>query len=139
MKLTKGKISKLYNKNNQSLKKNIKKNILSESKTFRRKQNVNLDRKSLKRVSKKYVGGLYQAETTHQQVIPSNLQQEVHSTQQDVISQKAGTQNETNHLLNYNISDIAKNKFNKIILNMSNKINSGPQILSNLINKPKIY
>ena len=39
MKLTKGKISKLYNKNRQSLKKNInKKKKSGKSKTFRKKR-----------------------------------------------------------------------------------------------------
>ena len=50
MKLTKGKISKLYNKNKQTLKKKANKRKTSnKSKTFRRKQKVNLARKSLKR------------------------------------------------------------------------------------------
>ena len=58
MKLTKGKITKLYkNKNNkQTLRKKVnKKNTKSKSKTFRRKRKVNLARKSLKRF--KYNGG----------------------------------------------------------------------------------
>ena len=58
MKLTKGKISKLYSKKRQSLKKNKYKNYISkENKTFRKKHNINLSRKSLKRINKKYIGG----------------------------------------------------------------------------------
>ena len=59
MKLTKGKISKLYNKNKQTLKKKANKRKTSnKSKTFRRKQKVNLARKSLKRFHyKKQKGG----------------------------------------------------------------------------------
>jgi hypothetical protein len=52
MKLTKGKISKLYAKNRQSVKrkKNGKKNT-NKSKTFRKKRNINLANKSLKQVN----------------------------------------------------------------------------------------
>ena len=50
MKLTKGKISKLYNKKRQSLKKNNNKRKSStKNKTFRKKRNIHLARKSLKR------------------------------------------------------------------------------------------
>jgi hypothetical protein len=58
MKLTKGKISKLYNKKKQSLKKvkkNGKKN--SKKKTFRRKRGFNLANKSLKKSNYKKVRG----------------------------------------------------------------------------------
>jgi hypothetical protein len=58
MNLTKGKITKLYNKKNQSLKKKInKKRTSNKSKTFRRKRNLNLARKSLKRFHHKKYGG----------------------------------------------------------------------------------
>ena len=52
MKLTKGKISKLYAKNRQSVKrkKNGKKNT-NKSKTFRKKRNINLANKTLKQVN----------------------------------------------------------------------------------------
>ena len=52
MKLTKGKISKLYNKKKQSLKKVNKRNgsNKSKNKTFRRKRHINLARRSLKRI-----------------------------------------------------------------------------------------
>ena len=51
MKLTKGKISKLYNKKKQSLKKVNKRkgSNKSKNKTFRRKRHINLARRSLKR------------------------------------------------------------------------------------------
>ena len=49
MKLTKGKISKLYNKKKQSLKKN-KKGKSSKKKTFRRKRRMNLANSSLKNI-----------------------------------------------------------------------------------------
>ena len=50
MKLTKGKISKLYNKKKQSVKKiNKKKKGSLKSKTFRRKRSINLANKSLKK------------------------------------------------------------------------------------------
>ena len=52
MKLTKGKISKLYNKKKQSLKKVNKRkgSNKSKNKTFRRKRHINLARRSLKRI-----------------------------------------------------------------------------------------
>ena len=56
MKLTKGKIAKLYNKRKQTLKKKVKsKRGASKSKTFRQNKKVNLSRRSLKRFS--YLGG----------------------------------------------------------------------------------
>jgi len=56
MKLTKGKIAKLYNKRKQTLKKKSKpKRGASKSKTFRQNRKVNLSRRSLKRFS--YLGG----------------------------------------------------------------------------------
>ena len=56
MKLTKGKIAKLYNKRKQTLKKRGKpKRGASKSKTFRQNKKVNLSRRSLKRFS--YLGG----------------------------------------------------------------------------------
>ena len=62
MKLTKGKISKLYNKKNQSLKrKNYKKGTSFKTKTFRNKRNINLANKSLKRI---YKGGTTPPENT---------------------------------------------------------------------------
>ena len=59
MKLTKGKISKLYNKKKQSLKKKVNKRKTSnKNKTFRKKRNIHLARKSLKRFHyKKQRGG----------------------------------------------------------------------------------
>jgi hypothetical protein len=58
MKLTKGKISKLYNKKKQSLKKIKKRKGSTKSKTFRRKRQVNLATKSLKSFNyKKLIGG----------------------------------------------------------------------------------
>jgi hypothetical protein len=51
MKLTKGKIRKLYNKRNQSLKKYKNKKASYERKTFRNKRSVNLARKTLKKIS----------------------------------------------------------------------------------------
>ncbi len=59
MKLTKGKISKLYNKKKQTLKRKVNKGKKSSrGKTFRRKQKMNLARKSLKRLRyKKQSGG----------------------------------------------------------------------------------
>ncbi len=51
MKLTKGKIRKLYNKKNQTFKKYKNKKASYERKTFRNKKSVNLARKTLKKVS----------------------------------------------------------------------------------------
>jgi len=51
MKLTKGKIRKLYNKRNQTLKKYKNKKASYERKTFRNKRSVNLARKTLKKIS----------------------------------------------------------------------------------------
>ncbi len=56
MKLTKGKISKLYNKKKQTLKK-PKKKTSRKIKTFRNKKHLNLERKTLKRHYKKRRGG----------------------------------------------------------------------------------
>ena len=51
MKLTKGKISKLYNKKKQTMKRKVnKKKGSNKNRTFRRKQKMNLARKSLKRL-----------------------------------------------------------------------------------------
>ena len=58
MKLTKGKISKLYNKKKQSLKKYKKSKTSSNSKTFRKKRNINLANTSMKRMYRKKKGGL---------------------------------------------------------------------------------
>ena len=60
MKLTKGKISKLYHKKKQSVKKRKyqKGKTSTKSKTFRGKKKINLANKSLKRFAyKKYKGG----------------------------------------------------------------------------------
>ena len=58
MKLTKGKISKLYSKNRQSVKRRKNgKNKTNKSKTFGRKRNVNLANKSLKQVYFRKNGG----------------------------------------------------------------------------------
>jgi hypothetical protein len=58
MKLTKGKISKLYNKKKQSFKKKInKKRSASKRKTFRKNKNFNLAKKTLKRFYGKKRGG----------------------------------------------------------------------------------
>jgi hypothetical protein len=58
MKLTKGKIRKLYNKKNQSLKKYKNKKASYGRKSFRNKKYVNLARKTLKRFAyKKPIGG----------------------------------------------------------------------------------
>ncbi len=59
MKLTKGKISKLYNKKKQTLKRKTNKGKGSnKNKTFRRKRHINLARKSLKRIHyRKQKGG----------------------------------------------------------------------------------
>jgi hypothetical protein len=65
MKLTKGKISKLYNKKKQSLKKNKNKKSSSRNNTFRKKRNIHLARKSLKRFHyKKQRGGEDNTTTT---------------------------------------------------------------------------
>ena len=64
MKLTKGKISKLYSKKKQSLKRKVnKKRGSSRNKTFRKKRNIHLARKSLKRFHyKKQRGGVKDGE-----------------------------------------------------------------------------
>ena len=61
MKLTKGKIRKLYNKKKQTLKKKKinKKKSPNRNNTFRSKREINLSRQSLKRLrNKKYKGGV---------------------------------------------------------------------------------
>ena len=57
MKLTKGKISKLYNKKRQSVRKIKKRNTSNKRNTFRRKQKLNLARKTLKRFDYKKLRG----------------------------------------------------------------------------------
>jgi hypothetical protein len=57
MKLTKGKISKLYNKKRQSLKKPKRKKLSNKIRTFRNKKYLNLARKTLKNY--KHIGGAY--------------------------------------------------------------------------------
>jgi hypothetical protein len=65
MKLTKGKITKLYNKKRQSLKKkNNKRKTSSKNKTFRKKRNIHLARKSLKNFHYKKQRGGEDGETT---------------------------------------------------------------------------
>ena len=49
MKLTKGKISKLYNKKRQSFKKPKRRKLSNKRRTFRNKKHLNLARKTLKR------------------------------------------------------------------------------------------
>ena len=62
MKLSKGKISKLLNKSKQSLKKKLKSKLTySKTKTFRKKKQYNLARKSLKHIHNK--GGTKPGET----------------------------------------------------------------------------
>lgn len=72
MKLTKGKISKLYNKKRQSLKKNNnKRKTSSKNKTFRKKRNIHLARKSLKNFHyKKQRGGEDGYENLSQETMP---------------------------------------------------------------------
>jgi hypothetical protein len=57
MKLTKGKISKLYNKKRQSFKRPKKKKLSNKLRTFRNRKHLNLARKTLKHY--KHVGGAY--------------------------------------------------------------------------------
>ena len=79
MKLTKGKISKLYNKKRQTLKK-LKKGKTSHKRRTFRKRKINLARKTLKRFNyKKYKGGLNgakeQVAPEVEQVIPEAQEQ----------------------------------------------------------------
>jgi hypothetical protein len=58
MKLTKGKISKLYNKKKQTLKKFKTKKSSYKRKTFRDRKQFNLAKKTLKHLNyKKFIGG----------------------------------------------------------------------------------
>jgi hypothetical protein len=57
MKLTKGKISKLYNKKRQSFKRPKRRKLSNKIRTFRNKKYLNLARKTLKHY--KYTGGAY--------------------------------------------------------------------------------
>ena len=73
MKLTKGKISKLYKKKKQSLKK-VKKNKSSyKRRTFRNKKNFNLARKTLKRFNyKRHKGGAKEGEKNEEESLNIN-------------------------------------------------------------------
>jgi hypothetical protein len=57
MKLTKGKISKLYNKKKQSLKKEKQRKITKKGQTFRKYKRMNLAKKTLKNFNYNKVGG----------------------------------------------------------------------------------
>ena len=70
MKLTKSKISKLYNKTRQSLKRYKKRKSSYKKRTFR-KRKVNLARKSLKRFNyKKHKGGWGEVDTPKEEIQP---------------------------------------------------------------------
>lgn len=77
MKLTKGKISKLYNKKKQSLKKAKKRKLSHKRRTFRNKRKVNLARKTLKRFNyKKYKGGAISEEIPKEEnITTSNVEE----------------------------------------------------------------
>jgi hypothetical protein len=86
MKLTKGKISKLYNKKKQSLKKNklYKKGESSKKKTFRRKKRINLANSSLKKFHlMNFFGGQVDKDdvSTNSNLLASNLSK---TNQQDL-------------------------------------------------------
>jgi hypothetical protein len=62
MKLTKGKISKLYNKKRQSFKRPKKRNLSNKIKTFRNKRYLNLARKTLKHYNSQKAGAYHDTE-----------------------------------------------------------------------------
>ena len=64
MKLTKGKISKLYNKKKQSLKKEKQRKITKKGQTFRKYKRMNLAKKTLKNFNYNKVGGIGEGEGT---------------------------------------------------------------------------
>ena len=64
MKLTKGKISKLYNKKKQSLKKEKQRKITKKGQTFRKYKRMNLAKKTLKNFNYNKVGGVGEGEGT---------------------------------------------------------------------------
>ena len=64
MKLTKGKIYKLYNKKKQSLKKIKQKKITKNSQTFRKYKKLNLARKTIKHFNYNKIGGEIDLENT---------------------------------------------------------------------------
>jgi hypothetical protein len=75
MKLTKGKISKLYNKKRQSLKKYKKRKSSYKKRTFRNKRKVNLARKTLKRFNyKKHKGGEGETNDTTKDVTTTSIE-----------------------------------------------------------------
>jgi hypothetical protein len=78
MKLTKGKISKLYNKKRQSFKRPKRKKLSNKIRTFRNKKHLNLARKTLKHY--KHVGGAYHDTEAPKENMESEQEQE--STEQ---------------------------------------------------------
>jgi hypothetical protein len=101
MKLTKGKISKLYNKKKQSLKKVNKRkgSNKSKNKTFRRKRHINLARRSLKRIHyRKQRGGEEELpkddlnkNTNEDLVVPETSETVVPETSETVVPETSET------------------------------------------------
>ena len=80
MKLTKGKISKLYNRKKQTLrkKKPSKRKSSKKNRTFRRKRGVNLSTKTLKRIRyKKHKGGKNDEDKTVVEPNPTTVEEPV--------------------------------------------------------------
>jgi len=82
MKLTKGKVSKLYNKKNQSIKRKYRKKIRKNKRTFRKNKKINLANKSLK----KYKGG------DNSKEVKTNLAEALISVGQELLNSTNGEQ-----------------------------------------------
>uniref|UniRef100_A0A6C0EQ87 Uncharacterized protein n=1 Tax=viral metagenome TaxID=1070528 RepID=A0A6C0EQ87_9ZZZZ len=102
MKLTKGKIRKLYNKKKQTLKKKKinKKKSPNRNNTFRSKRGFNLSRKSLKRLNRKYKGGEVEStkDVDEKTTIPKNNKNIDHITNTSIIEDDKSNPNEEDSL-----------------------------------------
>jgi hypothetical protein len=144
MKLTKGKISKLYNTKKQSLKKNKNKKSSSRNKTFRKKLNIHLARKSLKRFhDNKQLGGEDREITTPKaeetifsgteninKLLPENSNKDISSNEgssSQIVTEKNNPFEETNTQTPEETPNV--NTFEET--NKPDEINSLPNVVDN--------
>jgi hypothetical protein len=116
MKLTKGKISKLYNKKKQSLKKIKQKKITKKTQTFRKYKKLNLARKSIKNINYNKIGGVNEAENDYITFYGKTIEPEIYALNlqtgiMNIFSQNSINTNNTNNK-NSNITSNNKDKIN---------------------------
>lgn len=114
MKLTKGKISKLYDKKKQSLKKHKKLKSSYKKRTFRNKRKVNLARKSLKRLhDRKYKGGAETDETpkddTNKNINQSTMEENITESTKNLDTTSNGSVTNTTENPDESVTDYTEN------------------------------